>query len=126
MTDRFGIHFNPVLRNEELNNDYANTIVMIPAGAGGIFKKPHKALMKETCTITVSGAAKAILTDKGDLTQHGDVLMAVAHPGHGVVYANVDPWLYNEYMDGRKTPLGNDNFAAGQELTRWLVGEAVR
>ena len=51
--------------------------------------------------------------------------MAVAHAGKGLVYANVDPWVYNEYTDGRTLPLGEDNFAAGLELTRWLVGEAV-
>jgi len=32
-----------------------------------------------------------------------------------------DPSIYNEYTDGRKLSLGEDNFAAGQELTRWLV-----
>jgi unsaturated rhamnogalacturonyl hydrolase len=41
------------------------------------------------------------------------------------VYANVDPWVYNEYTDGRKAPLEEDNFAGGLELTRWLVTEAV-
>ncbi|QMV18030.1 glycoside hydrolase family 88 protein [Granulicella sp. 5B5] len=119
LSDRFGIHYNAVTRNRELNNDYANTIVPIAAGTGGIFHDAHKALMKETCTITVSGAAKAVLTDKGD------TMMAVAHAGHGLVYANVDPWVYNEYTDGRKAPLEEDNFAGGLELTRWLVTEAM-
>ena len=41
------------------------------------------------------------------------------------MYANADPWIYNEYTDGRKLPLGEDNFAAGQELTRWLVEKAA-
>lgn len=125
LSDVFGIHFNPVIRNQEIDNSYANTIVNIPAGTGGIFHDAHKAVMKETCTITVSAPAKTILTDKGDLTERGDVFMAIAHVGRGLVYANVDPWIYNEYTDGRKDPLGNDNFAGGQELTRWLVSEAV-
>ena len=119
LSDRFGIHFNPVTRNRELPDDYANTIVPIPAGTGGIFRRAHKALMKETCTITVSGAAKAILDDKND------TMMAVSRVGRGVVYANVDPWIYNEYTDGRKAPLGEDNFAGALDLTRWLVGEAM-
>jgi unsaturated rhamnogalacturonyl hydrolase len=80
--------------------------------------------MKETCTITVTAPAQAMLTDKGDSTEQGDVLMAIAHVGKGIVYANVDPWIYNEYTDGRKAPLGEDNFAGGQELTRWLVLES--
>jgi unsaturated rhamnogalacturonyl hydrolase len=119
LMDKYGIHYNPVLRNEGPNNEYANTIVNIPANTGGIFKHAHKALMKEVCTITVSAPAKAILVDKGD------AFMAVAYPGKGVVFANVDPWIYNEYTDGRKLPLDEDNFAGGQELTHWLVNEAV-
>jgi unsaturated rhamnogalacturonyl hydrolase len=131
LSDKFGVHFNPVLRNQELPGpdgkpSYANTIVNIPAGTGGIFRDAHKALMKGTCTITPSAPAKSILTDKGDMTERGDVLMAVAHVGRGLVYANVDPWIYNEYTDGRKDPLGNDDFAGGLELTRWIVAEAVK
>ena len=80
--------------------------------------------MKETCTITVSAAAKAILSEP-DGNGGSDVFMAVAHAGKGLVYANVDPWIYNEYTDGRKAPLDEDNFAGGLELTKWLVSEAV-
>jgi len=126
LMDRFGIHYNTVTRNRELNNVYDNTVVNIPAGTGGIFHHAHKAIMKETCTITVSGAAKAVLTDKGTAEAKGDVFMAVAHVGKGLVYANVDPWIYNEYTDGRKLPLGEDNFAGGLELTHWLVSEGAR
>lgn len=115
LTDRFGLHYNAVSRNQELNNSYENTVVNIPAGTGGIFKDAHKTVQKEISTIKLSGPAKSILTDKGD------VVMAVARVGKGLVYANTDPWLYNEYTDGRKLPLGEDNFAAGQELTKWLV-----
>ncbi len=119
LTDKFGLHYNPVLRNQEIGDDYANTIVNVPAGTGGIFKRAHKALMKETCTLTVSAPAKSILSDKGDN------MLAISRVGKGVVFASVDPWIYNEYTDGRKTPLGEDNFAAGQELTHWLVSEAM-
>jgi len=123
LSDKFGIHYNPVTRNRELNDSYTNTMVKIPAGAGGIFRQAHNATMKETCTITVSKPARVVLTDKGDATDEGDVLMAVSQVGKGIVYANVDPWIYNEYTDGRKAPLGEDNFAGGQELTRWIVTE---
>ena len=115
LTERFGIHYNPVVRNREINNSYENTLVPIPAGTGNIFHHVHIALEKEICTITASGPAKSVLNDKGD------VIMAVAHVGRGLVYANADPWIYNEYTDGRRLPLNEDNFAAAQELTRWLV-----
>ena len=119
LSDRFGIHYNAVDRNREVGDDYSTTMVTIPAGTGGIFHEAHKAVEKETSTITISAPAKAILTDKGD------VMMAVSHVGKGLVFANVDPWVYNEYTDGRKLPLGEDNFAGGQELVRWLVVQAI-
>jgi hypothetical protein len=36
-------------------------------------------------------------------------------------FAAVDPWLYNEYADGRKLPAEYDNYAAGTELVRWIL-----
>lgn len=119
LSDRFGVHFNAVTRNREIGDDYANAIVPIAAVTGGIFRHAHRALMKETCTITASGAAKVVLTDGGD------AFMTVTHDDRGVAYANVDPWVYNEYTDGRRSPLDEDNFAGALELTRWLVSEAV-
>jgi unsaturated rhamnogalacturonyl hydrolase len=119
LSDRFGLHFNPVTRNRELNDSYENTMVTIPAGTGGIFHDAHRAVEKETCTLTLSGPAKALITDKGD------VMMAVSHAGKGLVFANVDPWTYNEYTDGRKAPLNEDNFAGGQEFVHWLVVQAL-
>jgi unsaturated rhamnogalacturonyl hydrolase len=124
LSDRFGMHFNPVLKQDELNNSYVNTIVPVPAGTGGIFTRDFKALMKQISTITVSEPAKAILRASGT-DADGEVVMAVAHVGKGLVFGNVDPWVYNEYTDGRKNPLDAENFAAGQELTRWIVQQAL-
>ncbi len=118
MSERFGIHFNPVLRNTVENNTWPQGTVMIPAGTG-VFEHPHKAYLKEICTITVSGPAKAVLTDKGD------VLMAVAKVGKGTVFAVVDPWVYNEYTDRRNTlPVEFDTFDAAIDLAGWAVRTA--
>jgi unsaturated rhamnogalacturonyl hydrolase len=125
LTDAFGIHYNPVLLQDELNNSYANTMVPIPAGTGGIFDWPIEALMKQICTMDVSAPAKTILTATGT-DAAGKAVMAVARVGRGLVFANVDPWVYNEYTDGRKAPLHEENFAGGLELTRWIVGQAVQ
>jgi unsaturated rhamnogalacturonyl hydrolase len=36
----------------------------------------------------------------------------------------VDPWVYNEYTDGRKTHMeGINNYAGGWELVRWLIAQ---
>jgi unsaturated rhamnogalacturonyl hydrolase len=52
--------------------------------------------------------------------------MATAKYGKGTVFATVDPWLYNEYTDGRKLAEPYDNFAAGKELMRWILAQVPR
>ena len=47
--------------------------------------------------------------------------MAAAKTGKGIVFAVGDPWLYNEYIDGRKLPEVYENFEAGKELLQWLL-----
>jgi unsaturated rhamnogalacturonyl hydrolase len=115
MSDRFGIHFNAVLRNTVDNNNWPQGTVMVPAGTG-VFSYPHQAYLKEISTITVSGPAKSILTDRGD------VLITVAKVGKGTVFAVVDPWVYNEYVDRRnKLPLEFDGFDASIDLAGWAL-----
>ena len=115
LSERFGIHFNPVLRNHVIGNDYPAGELKIPAGTG-IFAHPHLAYMKDTCTISVKAPAKSALTDKGD------VMIAVAKYGKGMVFAVVDPWVYNEYTDRRNhLPVKYDNFAAAVDLAGWAV-----
>lgn len=118
LSDRFGLHFNATLRNTEPpDGDYGPTLVEIPAGAGGIFTRRQTVLMKETCTITTSPPAQVVAA------KDRDTMIAVSHFGRGVVFAATDPWLYNEYTDGRKLPLGEENFEAAEELTHWLVSQ---
>jgi len=115
MSERFGIHFNPVIRNKVDGDKWEMGTVMIPVGTG-VFEHPHKAYLKEICTIRVSGQAKAVVTDQGD------VLMAVAKYGKGSVFAVVDPWVYNEYVDRRnRLPVEYDGFAAAIDLAGWAV-----
>jgi ketosteroid isomerase-like protein len=55
------------------------------------------------------------------LTENGDVIMATASYGKGRVFALGDPWLYNEYVDGKKLPADFDNFNAARDLAAWLL-----
>ncbi len=115
MSERFGIHFNPVIRNKVDRDHWEMGTVMIPAGTG-VFEHPHNAYLKEICTIRVSGPAKAVVTNQGD------VLMAVSKYGKGTVFAVVDPWVYNEYVDRRnRLPVDYDGFAAAIDLAGWAV-----
>lgn len=122
LADTFGIHFDDVLHHHILNDkargDHIEDGTIAVAGGGPIFHDSHKLYMKDTCAISLSGTAQAMLKDRGD------VVMAMARYGKGMVFAAVDPWAYNEYTDGRKKAAiyGQfDNFAAAAELVRWLV-----
>ena len=73
--------------------------------------------MKDTCSIAVSGPATAVVTD------HGDIMIAISHLGKGVVLAVTDPWVYNEYADGRKLRQ-YDGLEAAQDLAAWAVRQS--
>src|ERR1019366_1442666 len=116
LSDRFGIHFNPVLSHHVIEPDHSTGEVIIPPGTG-IFGDGFKAYMKDTSTITVNGPAKSVVTD------HGDIMIAVSHVGKGVVLAVTDPWFYNEYADGRK--MGEyKGFEAAQDVAEWAVRQS--
>jgi unsaturated rhamnogalacturonyl hydrolase len=117
LAERFGIHYNTVLRYQVEGSKFEMGKIAVE-GSGPIFQNPHTLYMKEICTITAKGPATVLLRDRGD------ILMATAKYGKGTVFATVDPWLYNEYTDGRKLPAEYDNFAAGKELVRWILAQS--
>ena len=119
VSEKFGIHFNSVLRKHVIGANWDQGRIVID-GKGPIFHHPHTIFVKDVCTISVNGPAHAVLTEGGD------IFMATAKFGKGTVYAMVDPWLYNEYTDGRKLPVTYDNFAAGNELVRWVLEQVPR
>lgn len=114
LAEHFGMHFNNVARNKVDGNKFEMGRIDV-SGGGPIFQAPHVLFMKEICTITVKQPAKAIWLDKGD------VLLAEANYGKGKVIGFVDPWLYNEYTDGRRPPPPYNNFGGGKEYVRWLL-----
>jgi unsaturated rhamnogalacturonyl hydrolase len=112
--DKFGIHFNSVLRKHVIGTNWEQGRINID-GRGLIFHHPHTIYVKDVCTITATGPARSVLAE-GD-----DIFMATAKYGKGTVIAFTDPWLYNEYTDGRKLPAFYDNYAAGKEFARWIL-----
>jgi unsaturated rhamnogalacturonyl hydrolase len=113
----FGIEFNKDSKNRVLNNQFEQGKIEVPAGHE-IFKTARKLYLKEISTLKLSGKARSILD------WNGDKVMAVAKHGKGAVFAVGDPWLYNEYTDGRKLPADFQNFQAAQELSAWLLSKA--
>jgi unsaturated rhamnogalacturonyl hydrolase len=116
LTEKFGIHFNEDSRNHVEGKNFEQGALMINDG-NTIFKTAKKIYLKEISTLKLSGNAKAVYTDKGD------VLMAVSKVGKGTVFAVGDPWLYNEYVDGRKLPADFENFKAATDLVKWVLAQ---
>ena len=58
------------------------------------------------------------------LKHNGFNVMAVAKYGRGKVFALGDPWIYNEYIDGRKLPAEYTNYAAAEDWVQWLLRNA--
>ncbi len=114
LAEHFGMHFNSVLRNAVDGDKFEMGRIDVN-GSGPIFQASHFLFMKEICTLTLKQPAAAIWRDKGD------VLLAEARYGKGKVIGFVDPWLYNEYTDGRKLPPPYDNLGGGKEYVRWLL-----
>ena len=50
--------------------------------------------------------------------------MATTKFGKGNVFAIGDPWIYNEYIDGRKLPAEYQNYKAATALVRWLIKQS--
>jgi len=118
LAKQFGIHFNQDSKNRVEGTNFAMGSVMVTQG-NAIFKTARQLYLKEISTLSLAPPAKALL-------QHnGDVIMATARFGRGTVFAVGDPWLYNEYVDGRKLPAEFENYKAARDLSRWLLQQSV-
>ncbi|GAB3917332.1 glycoside hydrolase family 88 protein [Larkinella terrae] len=110
----FGIRFTDKNRNMVKGKQYEQGKVTIPAG-NPVFKQTQAVYIKELATLAVKAPAKALISEEGD------VIMATAQIGKGAVFAVGDPWLYNEYTDGRIIPTVFENYKASKELGAWLL-----
>jgi unsaturated rhamnogalacturonyl hydrolase len=110
----FGIEFKKETKNPVTGSQYDMGKIGVPAGHP-IFTTARQLYLKEISTLLLKAPAKSVLDHKGD------VVMAVAKVGKGTVFAVGDPWLYDEYTDGRKLPAEYQNFQAGNELMAWLL-----
>jgi unsaturated rhamnogalacturonyl hydrolase len=112
----FGIHFNEDSLNRVQGTHFEQGRVMV-TGANPIFRNAKTLYLKEVSSLTLSPPATPLIV------QEGKVIMATAKYGKGTVFAVGDPWLYNEYTNGRLTP-EFENFKAAVDLSRWLLGQA--
>ncbi len=111
----FGIQFNKDSRARVLRDNYPDGAVE-PGAGNEIFKNAKQIYIKEYSSLNVILPAKTVLKSKD-----GFNMMAVAKYGKGTVFALGDPWIYNEYCDGRKLPLAYENFVGANDWVKWLI-----
>jgi unsaturated rhamnogalacturonyl hydrolase len=114
IANRFGIHFNSDMINPVPNDQFETGSFRIQPNHP-IFKTSNKLFIKGISTLKVSSPAKPALVSGRN------IIMATSKVGKGVVFAVGDPWLYNEYVDGRRLPAQYENFKAAQDLVNWLL-----
>ena len=119
LAKEFGIEFNKDNKNLVQNNQFEQGKVVVPAG-NEIFKTARKLYLKEISTLTLSGKARSVAD------WNGDKIMAISKYGKGTIFAVGDPWLYNEYTDGRKLPADFQNFRAADDLAAWLLSQSKK
>jgi unsaturated rhamnogalacturonyl hydrolase len=121
LSKAFGVEFTSKSLHMVKNDTYEQGAVTIPANHA-IFKTARKVFIKELSVLALQKPAKA------EITEGSDVLIATAKYGKGSVFIVGDPWLYNEYVDGRKVPieLGYENFKAANDLAAWLLMQAKK
>jgi unsaturated rhamnogalacturonyl hydrolase len=117
LSEKFGIHFSDTGRNFVKGNQYETGAVIIPEG-NEVFKQTRKIYAKE---ISIINTTKPAVTN---VSIGNDGIIATAKVGKGAVFAIGDPWLYNEYTDGRKIPLEYANFSAANDLVKWLISQS--
>jgi len=115
----FGIQFNEDSKNRVLNNQYEQGAIVVPANHA-ILTKAKKLFIKEYSSLSVKKPAETVLMNGKDN------VMAVSRYGKGIVFAIGDPWLYNEYTDGKKLPAEYENYKAAEDLVLWLLKQASK
>lgn len=118
LAGKFGISFTDVSRNMVKDDVFSMGEVTVPAH-NAVFKQ-RRMFLKEISALSVKAPAKALIEDKDG------VIMAVATYGKGRVLVVGDPWLYNEYVDGRRLPASFDNLGAADDLAYWLLKQAKK
>ena len=114
LASNFGIQFNKDSKGRVIGKQFEMGAITIPSG-NPIFKHTSKIYVKEYSTLKLVAPAKPVLKDAA-----GNNVIATAQLGKGHVFVIGDPWLYNEYVDGRKLPAEYENFSAGADLVEWI------
>jgi unsaturated rhamnogalacturonyl hydrolase len=117
LASKFGVKFNEDNYNLVVADKFEQGAVMAPAN-NSVFKTAKKVYLKEVSTLQVSSPATAVLT------KEGKNIVATAKYGKGSVFIVGDPWIYDEYADGRNLPAEFENFKAAQDIAKWAISQS--
>ncbi|TDO22783.1 glycoside hydrolase family 88 protein [Pedobacter duraquae] len=115
LVKNFGVQFNYDSKGRVTGSQFEMAKINIAPG-NPVFKTARQVYIKEFSSLNLSAPAVSILKDR-----NGDQVVASSKYGKGTVLIIGDPWLYDEYVDGRKLPVEYDNFKAGADLADWLA-----
>jgi hypothetical protein len=115
LANKFGLHFNNDMPNHVIDDKHfadGEASYLDPA----VFPSQPKVFLKDVCSISLNNAdAKGVIKSVDGKA----VIAATVKYGKGVVFAVGDPWLYNEYVNGRLPLIYQNDFAA-KDLTNWI------
>lgn len=114
LASQFGITFTNAMGNRVEGTKWEQGSIKLPTG-NPVFPTAKEIYIKEYAPLQLRKSAEPLLNHAGG------VVMATVSVGKGKVFAIGDPWLYNEYTDGRRIPVNYNNFGAGKELATWLL-----
>jgi unsaturated rhamnogalacturonyl hydrolase len=115
LAKNFGVQFTDKSVNMVQGNQFEQGRVDLTGGKA-VFKNAKTAYIKELAVLGLQAPAQPLVSNAA-----GQAIMATAQVGKGRVFVLGDPWLYNEYTDGRKIPPIYENFQAGKDLGSWLL-----
>ncbi|KQM78549.1 hypothetical protein ASE74_13690 [Pedobacter sp. Leaf216] len=111
----FGMHFTNEMQNHVIDDAHFEDGAIVIKN-NPVFKTAGKIFMKDVCSIDTKNGAKPVLKNAA-----GATVIASAKFGKGNVIAIADPWLYDEYVNGRlPKEMGFENDKAAFDLVLWL------
>ncbi|MFC6221659.1 glycoside hydrolase family 88 protein [Hymenobacter artigasi] len=116
LAKNFGVQFTNQSVNMVQGSQFEQGKVDLTSGSV-VFKNAKTAYVKELAVLSAMPPARPLVVNSDK------IIMATARLGKGKVFILGDPWLYNEYTDGRKIPASFENFQAGKDLATWLLGK---
>ncbi|WP_394370841.1 DUF4350 domain-containing protein [Hymenobacter siberiensis] len=116
LTKNFGVQFTNQSVNMVQGSQFEQGKVDLTSGSV-VFKNAKTAYVKELAVLSAMPPARPLVVN------NDKIIMTTARLGKGKVFILGDPWLYNEYTDGRKIPASFEDFQAGKDLATWLLGK---